>query len=108
MPYDYLWFFDEKVEYISKLLLNKSYKNNPIKLKKLLNTKVSTGSGRATIKKIYVTDLGYIMVKLFYFKNKSFINYKIGDTSELVMNNFLNVEEWLDKINIEEKLISKV
>jgi hypothetical protein len=76
-------------------------------LKNTVNSEVDTPNGKATLKEIYVTELGYIMVKLFYKKKGVFVNHKIGEISRLLKTENMNLlSEWTKKINLEEKLVS--
>jgi hypothetical protein len=67
---------------------------------------VDTPDGKATLKEIYVTELGYIMAKVYYPKRGVFINHKIGSLKNLLDTNRINlVTEWAEHIVLEEKLI---
>lgn len=67
---------------------------------------MDTPDGKATLKEIYVTELGYIMAKVYYPKRGVFINHKIGSLKNLLDSNKLNlVTEWTEHIILEEKLI---
>jgi hypothetical protein len=75
-------------------------------LKNIVNSEVDTPDGKATLKEIYVTELGYIMVKVYYPKRGVFVNHKIGSLKNLLDTNKLNlVTEWTEHIILEEKLI---
>lgn len=41
--------------------------------------------------KIYVTELGYVMAKIYYPKKRIWINYKIGEIDELLENKKLDL-----------------
>lgn len=74
-------------------------------MKNIVNSEVDTPDGKATLKEIYVTELGYIMAKIFYKKKKVFVNYKIGDLSKMLKNENLSLlSEWTKNIKIEQKL----
>lgn len=76
-------------------------------MKNIVNSEVDTPDGKATLQEIYVTELGYIMAKLFYKKRNIYINHKIGELSSLLKNENLNLlSEWTRRVNIEEKLVS--
>jgi len=67
---------------------------------------VDTPDGKATIKEIYVTELGYIMAKLYYPKKRVYVNHKIGSLKNLLKSDGLNlVSEWTEHIVLEEKLV---
>lgn len=77
-------------------------------MKNIVNSDVDTPDGVATLQEIYVTELGYIMAKLFYKKKKIFINHKIGDIKNLLKSENLDLlSEWTKRVSInEEKLVS--
>lgn len=76
-------------------------------MKKLVNSEVDTPDGKALLKEIYVTELGYIMAKLFYRHKKIFVNYKIGDIGSLLESqSFSLLSEWTKRIKLEQKLVS--
>jgi hypothetical protein len=75
-------------------------------LKNIVNSEVDTPDGKATLKEIYVTELGYIMAKLYYPNKRVFMNHRIGLLQELLESeNFTLTTEWSKKINLEEKLV---
>ena len=75
-------------------------------MKNIVNSEVDTPDGKATLKEIYVTELGYIMAKVYYPKRGVFINHKIGSLKNLLDTNRINlVTEWTEHIVLEEKLI---
>ena len=75
-------------------------------MKKIVNSEVDTPDGKATLKEIYVTELGYIMAKVYYPKKGIFINHRIGSLRNLLKADGLNlVSEWTEHIVLEEKLV---
>lgn len=81
-------------------------KINIYELKNIVNSEVETPDGKATLKEIYVTELGYIMAKLHYPKKGVNINYKIGSIVNLLESEKLNlVSEWTEHIILKEKLV---
>jgi len=67
---------------------------------------VDTPDGKATLKEIYVTELGYIMAKIYYPKRSVFINHHIGSIKNLLESEKLKlVTEWTEHIVLKEKLI---
>lgn len=75
-------------------------------MKNIVNSEVDTPDGKATLKEIYVTELGYIMAKLYYPNKRVFMNHRIGLLQQLLESeNFTLTTEWSKKINLEEKLI---
>ncbi len=76
-------------------------------MKNIVNSEVDTPDGKATLKEIYVTELGYIMAKMYYPKKKVFINHRIGSIKNLLESERFNLlTEWTKKIVLEEKLVS--
>ena len=45
---------------------------------------VETPKGRATLVKVYVTELGYLMAKVYHPNEKIWTNYKVGNITELM------------------------
>jgi hypothetical protein len=45
---------------------------------------VDTPKGKATLVEVYVTELGYLMAKVYSSKEKVWTNYKIGDIGNLM------------------------
>lgn len=84
----------------------KDKKINIYELKNIVNSEVDTPDGKATLKEIYVTELGYIMAKLYYPKRGVNINHRIGSLKNLLKSDGLNlVSEWTEHIVLEEKLV---
>jgi hypothetical protein len=74
-------------------------------LKNIVNSEVDTPDGKATLKEIYVTELGYIMAKIYYPSKKAFINHRIGSIKNLLESErFSLLTEWTEKITLKEKL----
>jgi hypothetical protein len=81
-------------------------KINIQELKNIVNSEVDTPDGKATLKEIYVTELGYIMAKIYYPKKGVNINHRIGYLKNLLNTDGLNlVTEWTEHIILEEKLV---
>lgn len=75
-------------------------------MKNIVNSEVDTPDGKATLKEIYVTELGYIMAKMYYPKKRVFINHRIGSIKNLLESERFNLlTEWTKKIVLEEKLV---
>ena len=84
----------------------KDKKINIYELKNIVNSEVDTPDGKATLKEIYVTELGYIMAKVYYPKKGVYVNHKIGYLKNLLKSDGLNlVSEWTEHIVLEEKLV---
>ena len=63
---------------------------------------METPDGKATLKEIYVTELGYIMAKVYHRKRKVFINYRIGSIKSLLdLNNLNLLSEWTENIKLK-------
>ena len=50
----------------------------------LLFSEVETPDGVGVLEKIYVTDLGLVMGKIFYPNRKVWINYQLSNLDELL------------------------
>ena len=75
-------------------------------MKNIVNSEVDTPDGKATLKEIYVTELGYIMAKIYYPKKGASINYRIGSLKNLLESNSLYLlSECTEHITLEGKLI---
>ncbi len=67
---------------------------------------METPDGKATLREIYVTELGYIMAKIYYPLKGVFINYKIGVVSDLLSSkNISLLSGFSERITLEEKLV---
>ena len=76
-------------------------------MKNIVNSEVDTPDGKATLKEIYVTELGYIMAKMYYPQKRVFINHRIGSIKNLLeAERFSLLSEWTRRIVLEEKLVS--
>ncbi len=70
-------------------------------MKNIINSEVETPEGKATIQELYVTELGYLMVKLFYKKSNSYRNYRIGSIEDLLLSQDIKLKEsWSEKIEL--------
>lgn len=77
-------------------------------MKKLVNSEVDTPSGKATLSEIYVTELGFIMAKIYYPKTKAWINHKIGDLDNLLKDINVSTKSGIMrkmKIDVKKELI---
>ena len=45
---------------------------------------VDTPKGKATLVKVYLTELGYLMAKVYHSKEQIWVNYRIGEISNLM------------------------
>ncbi len=72
-------------------------------MKNIVNSEVDTPDGKATIKEIYVTELGYIMVKIQYpSRGNVFINHNIAQISDLLdKSNITLTSRFPERITIE-------
>jgi len=70
-------------------------------LKNIINSEVNTSEGKATIKELYVTELGYLMVKLHYKNPSVYKNLKIGNIEDLLKTESISLKEsWSEKIEL--------
>jgi hypothetical protein len=67
---------------------------------------LNTPNGTAKLEKIYFTDLGHIMAKVYYPSRKEWIRYTIGNLSELA-NSSLDFSS-LNFTNYKERIYKKV
>lgn len=77
-------------------------------LKKLLNSEVDTPDGEATLSDVYVTELGYVMAKIYYPKKQCWVNHRIGDLKSLLEGVSVKLKSELTKkiqIKIKTELI---
>ncbi len=67
---------------------------------------MDTPDGKATLKEIYVTELGYIMAKIYYPSKGVFINYHIAVINDLLSRKNISLQSgFSEKITLEEKLV---
>lgn len=72
----------------------------------ILNSEVETPEGKATLKEIYVTELGYIMMKIHYPSKGVFINYNVANVKNLLESIDISLlSGFEERITLEEKLI---
>lgn len=55
-------------------------------LKDLVQNEIATPDGVAVLEQIYVTELGHIMVRLYYKDRKIWINKKVSTLENLLHN----------------------
>jgi hypothetical protein len=55
-------------------------------LKNLIETEVDTPDGVGLLEQIYITELGYVMARIFYSKKGIWINKKISSLDNLLEN----------------------
>ncbi len=75
---------------------------------KTINSEVDTPNGKATLSDVYVTELGYIMAKLYFPKRGVWINYKIGEIKNLLEGSNLRLLSEFESIKVKKikKLVS--
>lgn len=84
--------------------MNKKLQQN--ELKNIVNSEVDTPDGKATLKEIYVTELGYIMAKIFYPKKGVFVNHQIAVITDLLGSKNINLLTAItERVTLEEKLV---
>lgn len=72
----------------------------------IVNSEVDTPDGKATLKELYVTELGYIMAKIYYPLKGVFINYRIGLVNQLLSEKNISLQSgFSERITLEEKLV---
>lgn len=74
-----------KILYIIHLYNNRGLKNNQSYkiLKNSVKLAVDTPKGKATLVEVYVTELGHLMAKIYYSKEKIWVNHRIGNLEDL-------------------------
>jgi hypothetical protein len=73
------------------------------KLKSFLDSKLKTPSGEAILKEIYITELGYVMAKVYFIDRKVYINYVLASMKDLLsLENLHLLNDWSDRIIIKE------
>lgn len=55
-------------------------------MKNLIETEVDTPDGVGLLEQIYVTELGYVMARIFYAKKGIWVNRKISSLDNLLEN----------------------
>ena len=65
---------------------------------------VDTPKGKATLVNVYVTELGYLMAKVYHTKEQLWMNYKIGEISNLMETANMKV---LSSTTIKKSLLKK-
>jgi hypothetical protein len=67
-------------------------------LKDLVQNEIETPDGVAILEQIYVTELGYIMVRLYYRDRKVWINKQVSTLDELLIDtNFKRTDKFTIK-----------
>ena len=75
-------------------------------MKKSVNLKVETPKGKATLVEVYITELGHLMAKIYYSKDKIWVNHRIGNLEELTRTANIELLTPIDKkIKIEKEVI---
>ena len=72
-------------------------------MNKTINSEVYTPHGKATLCDIYITELGYIMVKLHYPKKGVWMNYKIGEIKNLLEGSSIKLLSECESIKVKKK-----
>jgi hypothetical protein len=67
-------------------------------LKDLVQNEIETPDGVAILEQIYVTELGYIMMRLYYRDRKVWINKQVSTLDELLIDtNFKRTDKFTIK-----------
>ena len=75
-------------------------------MKKSVNLKVGTPKGKATLVEVYITELGHLMAKIYYSKEKVWVNHRIGNLEELARAANIELLTPIDKkIKVEKEVI---
>ena len=53
-------------------------------MKDLIQNEIETPEGSGTIEQIYLTELGYVMMRVYLKKKKAWQNIKIGDIKSML------------------------
>ena len=57
--------------------------------------KITTEDGERILEKIYFTELGHVMAKIFDPKTKTFLNKRIGSLDSLLSENGIQTNEFI-------------
>ena len=57
--------------------------------------KITTEEGERILEKIYFTELGHVMAKIFDPKTKTFLNKRIGSLDSLLSENGIETGEFI-------------
>jgi len=57
--------------------------------------KITTEEGERILEKIYFTELGHLMAKIFDPKTKTFLNKRIGNLDTLLTENGIQANEFI-------------
>ena len=71
-------------------------------MKNSIRLKVDTPKGKATLVEVYITELGHLMAKIYYPKDKNWVNHRIGNMEDLIGTANIQLLE-----NITKKLVVK-
>ena len=67
-------------------------------MKDLVQNEIETPDGVAILEQIYVTELGYIMMRLYYRDRKVWINKQVSTLDELLIDtNFKRTDKFTIK-----------
>jgi hypothetical protein len=57
--------------------------------------KITTEDGERILEKIYFTELGHVMAKIFDPKTKTFLNRRIGNLDTLLLESGIKANEFI-------------
>lgn len=60
-------------------------------MEKSVCLEVETPNGKATVVKVFITELGHLMAKVYYKKEKIWRNHKIGSMDDLMIRQDIHV-----------------
>lgn len=52
---------------------------------------VDTPNGKATLVKVYLTELGILMAKIYFPKEKVWVNYRTSEVSKILKDAKINI-----------------
>jgi hypothetical protein len=71
-------------------------------LKKELNFEVETSFGTGVLKEFYISEIGFLMAKIWYPNEKKFINQNVGNIIDFLNNsNITPLENWTKKLKFQ-------
>lgn len=69
-------------------------------MKNILDLTFNTDDGIATINDIYISELGFLMVKLFFHEKKVYKGYNITNIIKVLSDNGIIIDNLSEKVHI--------
>lgn len=66
-------------------------------MKNIIDLKIDTEYGKAIVSEIYISELGYLMLKLYYPDRKEFKGYNLMDFTKSLNDNGIFINNCDDK-----------